>query len=166
MGVIVAQYYRDPGTGNFVLIPGSDSVSVPNEVAVQTSQPTDPNVEIWVDPNGTWADEFASKAYVDGGGWIAPTLLNSWVNYGAPFATAGYTKVGPVVYLKGLVKTGAQGTTIFTLPGGYRPLEQHIIPVISNQLIGRMDIYTNGNVYCSLGASAWFSITCSFVAES
>ena len=46
---------------------------------------------------------------------------NSWVNYGGGASTAGYRKVGKTVYLKGLVKTGNNATTIFTLPSGYRP---------------------------------------------
>ncbi|KKK52619.1 hypothetical protein LCGC14_3103070, partial [marine sediment metagenome] len=57
----------------------------------------------------------------DSGQWIAPTLLNSWVNYAATYDTTGYMKDGfGFVHLKGLVKSGVAGT-IFTLPVGYRP---------------------------------------------
>lgn len=53
--------------------------------------------------------------------WNAPTLLNSWVNVAA-FETAGYMKnVLGEVRLKGWVKGGVSGKTIFTLPSGFRP---------------------------------------------
>lgn len=164
---MVAQYYRDPGTGNFVLIPGADSVTPVNEVAIQTSQPSDQNVELWVDPNGTWATEFATKAYVDGAGWTAPTLLNSWVNYGAPFDPCGYQRVGKVVYLRGLLKNGTVGQNMFVLPNGYRPGSQLIIAVVTNSnVIGRMDILTNGGVQCNVGSNGWFSVCTSFIADA
>lgn len=57
------------------------------------------------------------------GGWVVPTLQNSWVNYGASYAAAGHRKVGSIVYLRGSVKSGttAEGTPLFTLPAGSRP---------------------------------------------
>lgn len=52
--------------------------------------------------------------------WQAPTLLNSWVNFGGSFATVAYYRdaVG-IVHLKGRMKTGTVGTIAFTLPAGY-----------------------------------------------
>lgn len=74
------------------------------------------------------------KYVYDGSGWmylggaappvIAPSLLNSWVNFGAPWLPAGYWKdAGGTVHLEGLVKNGTTttGTPIFALPAGYRP---------------------------------------------
>lgn len=70
------------------------------------------------DRDGTIADlaNFTPEAV------IAPTLLNSWVNYGGTEANAGYSK-NPFgsVRLRGRIKTGATGTVCFTLPAGYRP---------------------------------------------
>ena len=54
----------------------------------------------------------------------APTLLNSWVNYGDGFAAAEYWKDSDdVVHVTGLIKDGgvADGTIIFSLPVGFRP---------------------------------------------
>lgn len=52
--------------------------------------------------------------------WQAPTLLNSWANYGSGQSDAGYFK-DPfgIVHLKGLIKDGSTAV-IFTLPAGYR----------------------------------------------
>ena len=44
---MVAHYYRDPGTGQFVVIPGP--AVPPNQIVVQAAEPTDPNVKIWID---------------------------------------------------------------------------------------------------------------------
>lgn len=59
----------------------------------------------------------------EGENWTAPTLTNSWVNYGAPYDTAGYYKQNDGwVRLKGLIKNGSSATAdMFTLPDGYRP---------------------------------------------
>jgi len=138
----------------------------PNEVAISAAQPTDPAVELWLDPAGTWANEFATKAYVDGGGWITPTLLNSWVDYGGTYAGVGYQKVGRVVYMKGLVTGGAAGTVIFNLPAGYRPSSQMLMLTAVNATppAGRIDVYTNGNLLA--GTAGWVSIDLSFIADA
>jgi hypothetical protein len=56
--------------------------------------------------------------------WQAPSLLNSWVNYGSGFDTVGYMKDSlGFVHVRGFIKSGATaaGTIIFNLPVGYRP---------------------------------------------
>ena len=69
----------------------------------------------------TWAGA-TTFPVVTGADWIAPTLLNSWVNAGGAFETAGYLK-DPLgfVHLKGVVQSGTSGTAVFVLPTGYRP---------------------------------------------
>lgn len=57
--------------------------------------------------------------------WIAPTLLNGWVNYATSRqAPAGYYKgADDLVCLRGLVKSGTTtgNVALFNLPAGYRP---------------------------------------------
>lgn len=75
-----------------------------------------------------------------------PTLLNSWVHYGAPYATPSYHKTADgTVVLNGFVKSGSSGV-VFTLPVGYRPSSQLIFTVVSNGVFGRVDVGTDGNV--------------------
>lgn len=86
-------------------------------------------------------------------GWTAPTLLSGWVNYGAPWAVAGYKKntVGTVI-LKGFIKGGTttSGTIIFTLPAGYRPLEKQNFVVGcfdgASYQFAQVDVDSSGNV--------------------
>jgi hypothetical protein len=72
--------------------------------------------------------------------WTAPTLVNSWVNNGAPFEVAGYRKDGfGIVHLHGLVANGI-ANTVFTLPAGYRPGADTFFAVLD----------TTANGVCSL----------------
>lgn len=65
--------------------------------------------------------------------WIAPTLINSWVNTGSPEAEAGYCKDAfGWVHLKGSIEAGNSGSVAFTLPSGYRPVERRRLPTTSN----------------------------------
>jgi hypothetical protein len=54
--------------------------------------------------------------------WQTPTLTNSWVNFGAPYESAGYYK-DPLgtVWVRGTIKNGSLNAAVFTLPTGYRP---------------------------------------------
>lgn len=92
-------------------------------------------------------------------GWIAPTLLNSWVNYGAPYDNAGYYK-DPfgIVRLRGVVKSGTTPNAIFTLPAGYRPANNKLMPIVSNALFGAVSIASNGDVLSSIGSNVYFTL--------
>ncbi|MBF4613277.1 hypothetical protein [Curtobacterium sp. VKM Ac-1376] len=50
--------------------------------------------------------------------WTYPPLQNGWTNDSAQ--RVRYTKFGPVAFLQGRA-SGGNGTTMFTLPAGYRP---------------------------------------------
>lgn len=84
------------------------------------------------------------------------------MNYSATYNPAGYFRdKNGIVHLRGLVKSGTMGATIFTLPEGYRPAYRELQPVIANatpNIIGRCDIYTNGNVNATSGNNGWYSL--------
>lgn len=92
-----------------------------------------------------------------------PTLLNSWVNYGAAYESASYwkDKCG-VVHLAGLIKSGATAaeTVIFALPEGYRPRTSEKFFAVSVNAICVIDVYATGNVAIKTGAnSGWLSLS-------
>lgn len=94
---------------------------------------------------------------------IAPTLQNSWTNYGTAYQGAGYwkDKCG-VVHLCGLIKGGTTTaeTVIFTLPVGYRPAISEKFFAVSMNAICVIDIYATGNVAIKTGAnSGWLSLS-------
>jgi hypothetical protein len=91
--------------------------------------------------------------------FIAPTLLNAWVNFGAPRNPAGYFKdLSGVVHLRGVVKNGTIGLAIFTLPAGYRPANKELIVTVSNGGHAVIEIDSSGNVIPSVGVTADFSM--------
>ncbi len=97
--------------------------------------------------------------------WTAATLVNSWVNFGSGYNTAAFFKdpIG-IVHLRGLIKGGTTtaGTLLFTLPAGYRPAatEYFNVQAISGStyVIGRVDVFSNGQVQFQTGANTALSL--------
>jgi hypothetical protein len=98
--------------------------------------------------------------------WNVFTLQNSWVAFGGTFAPPSYRKnqIGQVE-IKGVCKSGTMtsGTTvIMNLPAGYRPLEDKIIMVDTNDgtndVLGRVHIKAaTGDIVYYKGANSHFS---------
>ena len=89
--------------------------------------------------------------------WTAvASFSNSWVNFGAPETAAGYRLVGNTVTLRGCVKSGTIGLTIFTLPVGYRPSNTRQFAVVSNALFGSVQISAAGAVGAATGSNVSF----------
>jgi len=85
-------------------------------------------------------------------GWVACTLVNSWVAYGSPRANPEYRIAGGVVHLRGMLKSGTWGATMFTLPVGARPTETRFLPTMSNGVLSALDVASNGEVKVAGGA--------------
>lgn len=86
--------------------------------------------------------------------WSAPSLLNSWTNVGGGNVEAGFMMDrNGRVHIRGHLGGGTttDGTTIFTLPSGYRPLAIHHFVTwnegasANRQAVG-IAVLTNGNV--------------------
>jgi hypothetical protein len=86
------------------------------------------------------------------------TYENSWVSFGSPHYDAGYRLAGKTVTLRGVVKNGTVGASIFTLPSNMRPTKSLVMVVLSNSAIGRVTIVSNGTVVVSSGNNAWVSL--------
>jgi len=110
----------------------------------------------------------AQKNWVHGHGesggyndYIAPTLLNSWVNFGGSRFNAGYCKDGENwVNLRGTVKKTAPAAVeaIFKLPDGFRPTARCQFSVkcgtgSTTGLVGFVFVDSDGNVYYNGGTS-------------
>lgn len=91
--------------------------------------------------------------------WTAPSLTNSWVNFGSAFNPVGYWKDNNgTVFLRGVVKSGVMGSSIFTLPAGYRPANRPLCATISNDAFARVDIFATGEVMPQVGSNVYFSL--------
>lgn len=91
--------------------------------------------------------------------WQAVSFGSGWEDYGT-WATAAFCK-DPMgfVHLRGLVKrTSGTGTTICTLPEGYRPAAQRLYGVYGDAGAGRIDITTAGAVLYTSGGTGFLSL--------
>lgn len=87
---------------------------------------------------------------------------NSWVDFGGAFPTAQYRKVGDVVSIRGLVKSGASNTTIFTLPVGFRPPLDIYAPGVASDMFANLVIESDGEVKIVGTTSSWAALTTTF----
>lgn len=79
----------------------------------------------------------------------APGLLNGWVNNGgAVLVVSFYKDKEERVYLAGVMRNGnvADGTVLFTLPVGYRPIASEFFSVHNNNTSAQIRVEANGNV--------------------
>lgn len=99
---------------------------------------------------------------------IAPALLNSWVNFGAPTKAAGYYQdANGITHLEGVIKSGTAtaNTVLFTLPAGYRPAARQIFAVASNDLFGAVQVSVNGDVQILAGSNVYLALdTVAFIS--
>jgi Siphovirus protein of unknown function (DUF859) len=129
----------------------------------------------------SFGNNTSTPLHIEGGeiineNYILASLANGWVNYSG---TSGYQRAGywkdknGVVHLAGLIKGGTvtNGTTLFTLPVGYRPANQHInICYGAGSGVGspvRVDVHSSGAVVGQTNLDAgWTSLAgISFKAE-
>lgn len=95
-----------------------------------------------------------TTANLDDSGWQTLTLSNSWTNQGGSptFGPAACRRFGAHVMLRGLLVPGntTDGTTMFTLPAGYRPATAMRFPVVSNgsSTTPQLQVNTDGTVQC------------------
>jgi hypothetical protein len=79
--------------------------------------------------------------------WYTPTLTGGWSNYGSGYDTFAYRKDGAgLVYTRGLIKSGASGfaNPVFTLPVGFRPNANLLVPTSASGGIADVRIFTGG----------------------
>jgi len=120
-----------------VYLGGVYSQAVGNSIKNTTGVPI-----YWDAVVGQVVDDLTLKGYTDF------TLLSSWLNYGAPYANAGFNITGKTVRLQGSIKTGTMvaGTPIALLPVGYRPPSSRYFTVNNNGILGTILINSAGNV--------------------
>jgi hypothetical protein len=110
--------------------------------------------------------------HVVGRGGGEPGYENGWIDYqDPPFPPARFRKdAAGVVHLSGLVKNGTLGTSIFTLPVGYRPAAGKTLHCITVANATAAYIHINNTSHGAIQgntSNAWLSLDpISFLAEA
>jgi hypothetical protein len=98
---------------------------------------------------GTWQPILVETAAPPVASIPVSTFAGSWVNFGAGRRDASYWKDAMgMVHVVAFLKSGSvtDGTTMFTLPAGYRPGATEIFDGIANNLHCTIQVDTAGNV--------------------
>jgi hypothetical protein len=98
--------------------------------------------------------------------WNDCTYENGWQSYGAPYSQASFTRTSSgIIGLRGLVRLGTVGTTICTLPVGFRPkfASEKLIFQAAGYRAGanswaRVDVQPTGEVTMVAGENGWVSL--------
>lgn len=102
--------------------------------------------------------ELAGKANISQPAWIAPTLLNSWVNFATTYnyATGYFVDNFGFVHIEGRLSGGTSGTVAFTLPVGYRPTKDFLVVIATNtNAFGTAFIKATGDVVLYFASGTW-----------
>lgn len=99
---------------------------------------------------------------VDFTAWTAATFQNSWVNFDAAHTSVAYRKVGDVVQVRGIAKSGTLVLPIFTLPAGFRPPKYMYFPTVSNNSFGYIEMQPGGGVVAAAGSNLSFTVNFQF----
>jgi hypothetical protein len=97
--------------------------------------------------------------------WTNASLQNGWANYGGGWEAAQYRMTcDGTVMLRGLVTGGTHGATIFTLPIGYRPINNVLVATIQGNVLGRLNVMSSGTVLdeAAIGNNGFTSLNISF----
>lgn len=86
--------------------------------------------------------------------------FGQWSDYANGYGPVGYYKdsLGRV-HLRGLIKGGFQGSTVFVLPAGYRPTSRRLFTCVTSPgALGRFDVAADGSAIVVLGDPGWLSL--------
>ena len=94
-----------------------------------------------------------------GEAWNGLSFGSGWANFGSGFSNGELKKIGDMVFLRGMVyRFTGSGTTIGTLPSGYRPPSTGLFNVQTNTGPGRVDIDSAGSITHVSGGTSWVSL--------
>ena len=98
----------------------------------------------------------APEAWHEIGAAGQPAFQNGWQNGDPASSTtaAYYRDPFGVLHFKGVVDNGSAGSTIFTLPVGYRPSKSLVATVSQSGVAAELSVSSNGSVGLITGSSA------------
>lgn len=151
-----------------------------DEIVTDTAQPTDPDVDIWIDTSTDGSGYAALDTRYAGVGvdWVdlSPYLQGTWSGYSANQWWPLYKVVNNILYMRGLVKNSAAVTPssnelILSMPAGLRPTQgglsspngHHIVCASAQTSLTTVPFVrmeSGGDLDCgfNLSAGVWLSL--------
>ena len=157
----VIQWLKGAGTISRGIAYVSDTLSIVRSTADDASAAA--TTDLTVDASGNF-DIAVSGGYTQFGGrvgtaWAGLSFGSGWASFGIGFNNGEYKKVGDIVFLRGLVaRTSGVGTTIATLPSGYRPSAQCVFITNATDAFGRVDVQTDGVILLNNGTPTYVQL--------
>ena len=140
----------------------ADGLSTPT-LKVDTIQNTSATTALTIDSSGDLTFSGSNTVTPTDSGWITPTLNSGFTSYASPYGPIKYRKIGNIVNIQGITNQASGGSTVFTLPVGYRPERRLVLATPNANALGRLDVDQDGRVIQNSVASAsWFSLNCTF----
>jgi hypothetical protein len=127
---------------------GPPGVVLLNCARISKGTPHGYGVTPWLSVQGTYLE----TGYAINDGWTAVTFQNGWSNNGAGFADTKYALQNNLVNIKCAATGGTLNSVLFTLPVGFRPLENLYWPTFENGAAKFVLIGSDGTV-TQVGAS-------------
>ena len=113
-----------------------------------------------INPEGVpeWGEAAAGETAPAHPAVIQPAMQNGWLNAGGVLSTAGYYKdASGRVWVKGVIRSGALGAVIWTMPEGFWPPQQVEMSCHAFNGVGLvpalLEVTTSGEVRVVFGAS-------------
>lgn len=105
-----------------------------------------------IQSGGNVGTAWAFLTYTNGGG-------TTWTDYGGAYQFGRYKKLGDLVMLAGLCKrTAGSGTTIATLPSGFRPARREMFVALADTGIAQVDVLTDGTIVLVSGGAGFVQL--------
>lgn len=130
-----------------------DPLGTPSKTSQATLLADDIGLYGKVDVVGEWVD------------WTTSGIVwaSGWGNYSVSWQSLQIRKIGDIVYIRGMVyRASGTGTTILTLPVGYRPPIQNMFTSMTDTGAGRTDIQASGNIVAVTGGVGFREINLCF----
>ncbi|WP_373779853.1 BppU family phage baseplate upper protein [Jeotgalibaca porci] len=158
--VDIGEYFVAENTNEALQELGAHKVSTNNPHVVTKSQVGLGNVDDTSDANKpistatqTALNLKANKVQED---WFVPTLTNGWVAWSEDLTPGYYKDEFGIVHLKGVVKNGVLGDSVFTLPSLYRPSKNKYFITCGDSNFSLVNVIITGQIQFTIPSGTGF----------
>lgn len=113
-------------------------------------------------PAIAYSGTYSETGYILSNGWTSVTFQNSWANVGGLWPTTQYRLSGNTVWVKVGAQAGTAGSTMWTMPIGFRPQQLVVAPCYIDGQMRWLSFNSDGTVVHPGGGTGTVSCTISY----